>query len=125
MPVAKLLGSNTSDEMKSEEGNDSLDTLIRAVGKQEPLFPFSRTADSPTQWIQLLHPFEQQGINKLSCLPNVIYIQVWRYYNRCREIIIIHILLKCCYELTRLPSFMCRFPWVAFVGSYEGSNAEM
>ncbi|KAK9060878.1 hypothetical protein SSX86_018058 [Deinandra increscens subsp. villosa] len=62
MPVAKLLGTSTPDTMKSDEGADSLDTFIRqAVGK-EPLFSFSRTADSPTQWIQLLHTFEQPDL---------------------------------------------------------------
>ncbi|KAI3793017.1 hypothetical protein L1987_35629 [Smallanthus sonchifolius] len=48
--------------MKSDEGTDSLDTFIRqAVGK-EPLFSFSRTGDSPTQWIQLLHTFDQPDL---------------------------------------------------------------
>ncbi|KAK1409135.1 hypothetical protein QVD17_35660 [Tagetes erecta] len=62
MPVAKLLGTSTPDAMKSDEGNDSLDTFIRqAVGK-EPLFSFSRTGDSPTQWIQLLHTFDQPDL---------------------------------------------------------------
>nr|GEY37901.1 zinc finger, C2H2 [Tanacetum cinerariifolium] len=62
MPVAKLLGANTPDAMNSEEGNDSLDTFLRqAVGKQ-PLFSFSRTEDSPTQWIQLLHSFDQPDL---------------------------------------------------------------
>ncbi|MFS8013610.1 putative transcription factor C2H2 family [Helianthus anomalus] len=62
MPVAKLLGTSTPDAMKSDEGTDSLDTFIRqAVGK-EPLFSFSRTGDSPTQWIQLLHTFDQPDL---------------------------------------------------------------
>ncbi|KAK4431477.1 hypothetical protein Salat_0909800 [Sesamum alatum] len=59
MPAAKLCSSGTHNAMKSEEGNDSLDTFIRqAIGK-EPLLPFSRTADSPVQWIQLLHALDQ------------------------------------------------------------------
>ena len=71
MPVAKLLGTGVPDAMKSEEGTDSLDTFIRqAVGK-EPLFSFSRTGDSPVQWIQLLHALDQQGISKLSNHPKV------------------------------------------------------
>ncbi|XP_022764647.1 uncharacterized protein LOC111309872 isoform X4 [Durio zibethinus] len=46
--------------MKSEEPNDSLDTFIRqAIGK-EPFLSFSRAADSPFQWIQLLHALDQQ-----------------------------------------------------------------
>lgn len=62
MPVAKLLASSTPDAMKAEEGNDSLDTFIRqAVGK-EPFFSFSRTGDSPVQWIQLLHALDQQDL---------------------------------------------------------------
>ncbi|XP_076920441.1 uncharacterized protein LOC143581565 [Bidens hawaiensis] len=62
MPVAKLLGASNLDAMKSDEGTDSLDTFIRqAVGK-EPLFSFSRTGDSPTQWIQLLHTFDQPDL---------------------------------------------------------------
>lgn len=48
--------------MKSEEGNDSLDTIIRqAIGK-EPFLSFSRAGESPVQWIQLLHALDQQGI---------------------------------------------------------------
>ncbi|XP_059667108.1 uncharacterized protein LOC132312662 isoform X2 [Cornus florida] len=48
--------------MKSEEGNDSLDTIIRqAIGK-EPLLSFPRTGDSPVQWIQLLHALDQQDL---------------------------------------------------------------
>ncbi|XP_058205945.1 uncharacterized protein LOC131319613 isoform X1 [Rhododendron vialii] len=61
MPVAKLRGSSNPDAMKSEEGNDSLDTYVRqAVGK-EPFLSFSRTGDSPVQWIQLLHALDQQA----------------------------------------------------------------
>ncbi|KAK6155682.1 hypothetical protein DH2020_009930 [Rehmannia glutinosa] len=59
MPAAKL---GTLNAMKSEEGNDSLDTFIRqAIGK-EPLLPFTRTADSPVQWIQLLHALDQPDL---------------------------------------------------------------
>ncbi|XP_059304772.1 uncharacterized protein LOC132056541 isoform X1 [Lycium ferocissimum] len=60
MPVAKLSIGATPAAMKADEGNDSLDTLIRqAIGK-EPLFSFSRTGDGPVQWFQLLHGLEQQ-----------------------------------------------------------------
>ncbi|PWA93410.1 Zinc finger, C2H2 [Artemisia annua] len=60
MPVMKLLGTNSTDAMKVDDGCDSLGTFIRqAVGK-EPLFSLSRTGDSPLQWIQLLHDMDQQ-----------------------------------------------------------------
>ncbi|XP_015888857.1 uncharacterized protein LOC107423753 isoform X1 [Ziziphus jujuba] len=62
MPIAKLKASNTPDAMKSEDGNDSLDTIIRqAIGK-EPFLSFSRAGDSPVQWIQLLHALDQQEL---------------------------------------------------------------
>ncbi|KAE8650461.1 uncharacterized protein LOC101211090 [Cucumis sativus] len=62
MPVAKLKASNYPDVMKPEEGNDSLDTIIRqAIGK-EPFLSFSRAGESPVQWIQLLHALDQQEL---------------------------------------------------------------
>ncbi|KAL0304280.1 UNVERIFIED_CONTAM: hypothetical protein Sradi_6296100 [Sesamum radiatum] len=62
MPAAKLCSGGTHNAMKSEEGSDSLDTFIRqAIGK-EPLLPFSRNADSPVQWIQLLHALDQPDL---------------------------------------------------------------
>ncbi|KAI5347071.1 hypothetical protein L3X38_014950 [Prunus dulcis] len=61
MPIAKLKASNTLDAMKSEEGNDSLDTIIRQVAK-EPSISFSRAGDSPVPWIQLLHALDQQEL---------------------------------------------------------------
>ncbi|WOH06747.1 hypothetical protein DCAR_0626175 [Daucus carota subsp. sativus] len=62
MPIPRLSTSITSDVTKSVEGNDSLDTFIRqAVGK-EPYLSFSRTNDSPVQWIQLLHALDQQDL---------------------------------------------------------------
>lgn len=65
MPVARLKDSSTSDAMKSEDGNDSLDSFIRqAIGK-EPFLSFSRAGESPVQWIQLLHALDQQGTCKL------------------------------------------------------------
>jgi hypothetical protein len=55
MPVAKLKASNSPELMKSEEGNDPVDTIIRqAIGK-EPFLSFSRVRVNPVQWIQLLH----------------------------------------------------------------------
>ena len=65
MPVPKLKASSTPDVMKSEDGKDSLDTIIRqAIGK-EPFLSFSRAGESPVQWIQLLHALDQQGISNL------------------------------------------------------------
>ncbi|CAN0902795.1 hypothetical protein LINGRAHAP2_LOCUS22198 [Linum grandiflorum] len=60
MPVAKLKAANTTDVMKSEEGNDSLDTFIRQAMGKEPLLSFPRTNDNPVQWIQLLQALDQQ-----------------------------------------------------------------
>ncbi|XP_050385416.1 uncharacterized protein LOC126801956 [Argentina anserina] len=60
MPIAKLKTSNT-DAMKLEEGNDSLDTIIRQVAK-EPSISFSRVGDSAVPWIQLLHALDQQEL---------------------------------------------------------------
>ncbi|KAK4436289.1 hypothetical protein Salat_0792600 [Sesamum alatum] len=62
MPVAKLCTSEIVNAMKSEGGNDYLDTFIRqAIGK-EPLLPFPRTGNSPVQWIQLLHALDQPDL---------------------------------------------------------------
>ncbi|KAL5069847.1 hypothetical protein RYX36_020734 [Vicia faba] len=60
MPVAKLTASGTPNFMKPEDGNDSLDTLIRqAIGK-ESFLSYPRAGDRPAQWIQLFHALEQQ-----------------------------------------------------------------
>lgn len=64
MPVARLKDSCTSDAMKSEEGNDSLDNFIRQSIGKEPFLSFSRAGESPVQWIQLLHALDQQGTFK-------------------------------------------------------------
>ncbi|KAJ1391024.1 Zinc finger C2H2-type [Sesbania bispinosa] len=62
MPVAKLTASGTPNFMKTEDGNDSLDTIIKqAIGK-EPFLSFPRAGDSPVQWIQLLHALDQQEL---------------------------------------------------------------
>lgn len=72
MSVGKLRIGATPAAMKADEGNDSLDTLIRqAIGK-EPLFSFSRTGDGPVQWFQLLHGLEQQG-NKVTSKNGCIH----------------------------------------------------
>ncbi|CAN1751715.1 hypothetical protein LINPERHAP1_LOCUS4419 [Linum perenne] len=62
MPVAKLKAANTADAMKSEDGNDSLDTFIRQAMGKEPLLSFPRTNDNPVQWIQLLQALDQQQV---------------------------------------------------------------
>ncbi|ESW15434.1 hypothetical protein PHAVU_007G072400 [Phaseolus vulgaris] len=62
MPVAKLPASGTTGFTKTDDGNDSLDTIFRqAIGK-EPLLSFPRAGDSPVQWIQLLHALDQQEL---------------------------------------------------------------
>ncbi|XP_057734998.1 uncharacterized protein LOC130950499 [Arachis stenosperma] len=62
MPVAKLTASGSPDVMKTEDRNDSIDTIIRqAIGK-EPFLSFPRAGDSPVQWIQLLHALDQQEL---------------------------------------------------------------
>ncbi|GAB2294022.1 hypothetical protein Dimus_028238 [Dionaea muscipula] len=62
MAVARVKTSGSADLMKSEDGNDSVDTFIRqAVGK-EPFLSFTRAGDSPVQWIQLLHALDQQDV---------------------------------------------------------------
>ncbi|KAL8153487.1 hypothetical protein V2J09_011247, partial [Rumex salicifolius] len=54
--------SSATALIRPEQTNDSLDTFIRqAIGK-EPFLSFSRTGDSPIQWIQLLHALDQQDL---------------------------------------------------------------
>ncbi|TKY51318.1 hypothetical protein E2542_SST22829 [Spatholobus suberectus] len=55
MPVAKLTASGTPNFTKADDGNDSLDTVIRQAIGREPFLSFPRAGDSPVQWIQLLH----------------------------------------------------------------------
>ncbi|CAH9114812.1 unnamed protein product [Cuscuta epithymum] len=62
MPVAKLSTTSAPDAMRSDEGNNSLDTFIRqAIGK-EHLLSFSKTGDNPLQWVQLLHGIDQPDL---------------------------------------------------------------
>ncbi|KAF8040574.1 hypothetical protein BT93_B2720 [Corymbia citriodora subsp. variegata] len=64
MSVTKVKTSNALDGMKVEDGNDSLNTLIRqAIGK-EPLLSLPRSGDNPNpvQWIQLLHALDHQDL---------------------------------------------------------------
>lgn len=49
-------------ELVKQDGNDSLDMLIRrAVGK-DPFLSFPRPENSPVQLFQLLHTLERPGI---------------------------------------------------------------
>ncbi|RDY03653.1 hypothetical protein CR513_12745, partial [Mucuna pruriens] len=67
MPVAKLTASGTPNFTKTDDGNDSLDTIIRQAIGREPFLSFPRAGDSPVQWIQLLHDaLDQQGWPLLS-----------------------------------------------------------
>ncbi|CAI9775030.1 unnamed protein product [Fraxinus pennsylvanica] len=59
MAVAELSTGGALNAMKTEEGNDSVDTFIKQAIQKEPLLSFSRTGDSPVQWIQLLHALDQ------------------------------------------------------------------
>ncbi|KAL3630623.1 hypothetical protein CASFOL_023607 [Castilleja foliolosa] len=62
MPAAKLCTSGTLDAMKPEEGNDSLDTFIGQAIVKDPILPFTRTAESHVQWVQLLHALDQPDL---------------------------------------------------------------
>ncbi|XP_076945405.1 uncharacterized protein LOC143616472 [Bidens hawaiensis] len=68
MAVAKPLDTSTPEAMQSEEGTGSLDTFIRQAVGREPIFTLSRTGDSHTQWIQLLHTFDQNDLPGWSLL---------------------------------------------------------
>ncbi|KAI4324939.1 hypothetical protein MLD38_030380 [Melastoma candidum] len=45
---------------KTEEGNNTLNTLFRQTVSKEPLISLPRSGDSPVQWIQLLHALDHQ-----------------------------------------------------------------
>lgn len=60
MPVAKLSPS----PIKQNEGHDSLDNFIKQTVRKGPLHSYTGSADSPMQWIQLLHALDQQGNHK-------------------------------------------------------------
>ncbi|XP_028773222.1 uncharacterized protein LOC114730336 [Neltuma alba] len=62
MPVEKNKVFGTPDVMKAEDGNDSLDTIIRKAIGREPFLSFPRASDSPVQWMQLLHALDQQEL---------------------------------------------------------------
>lgn len=64
MPIPKLKAANTLDAMKTEEGNDSLDAIIRQTIGKGPLLSFSKAGDSSVQFMQLLHALEQQEISR-------------------------------------------------------------
>lgn len=71
MPVTTLKAYNSPELMKSEEGNDPVDSIIRQTIGKEPLLSFSKGGDSPVQWIQLLHALDQQGTCKFFSGSNV------------------------------------------------------
>ncbi|XP_041998951.1 uncharacterized protein LOC121748572 isoform X2 [Salvia splendens] len=84
MPATKLCSSGTLNAMKSEVGNDSLDTFIRqAVGK-EPLLPFPRTVDSSVPWIQLFQALDQPDLPSWPLLTPV-KVQMQRCKKCSRE----------------------------------------
>lgn len=68
--VNGCLQSN-SMELVKQDGNDSLDMLIRrAVGK-DPFLSFPRPESSPVQLFQLLHTLERPGNPLMShCLSS-------------------------------------------------------
>lgn len=81
MPVAKLTASGTPNVMKTEERNDSVDTIIRqAIGK-EPLLSFPRAGDNPVQWIQLLQALDQQGVIIILALEDSFPKAFWQYHE--------------------------------------------
>lgn len=61
MPVGTLSTGGALSSMIPEEGSDALDTLIKQAIGRDHLLPFSRTSDSPVQWIQLLNGLDQPG----------------------------------------------------------------
>ncbi|XP_010537173.1 PREDICTED: uncharacterized protein LOC104811971 isoform X2 [Tarenaya hassleriana] len=62
MAIAKSNPYNSMDLVK-QDGNDSLDMLIRrAVGK-EPFLSFPRPENNPVQLFQLLHAFDQPEVS--------------------------------------------------------------
>uniref|UniRef100_A0A2P2L1U1 C2H2-type domain-containing protein n=1 Tax=Rhizophora mucronata TaxID=61149 RepID=A0A2P2L1U1_RHIMU len=62
MPVTKLKTSSTTDVMKPDEGNDSLDSIIRqAIGKEPvPVLSVPRASKIPAQLIQVVQALDQQ-----------------------------------------------------------------
>ncbi|KAL3524292.1 hypothetical protein ACH5RR_017126 [Cinchona calisaya] len=62
MSVAKLSAGGTLDSMKSGDGNEPIDTSARQTVGKEPQLSFSRTGESPVQWIQLLNALDQQEL---------------------------------------------------------------
>ncbi|KAI4330882.1 hypothetical protein MLD38_029125 [Melastoma candidum] len=45
---------------QTEEGNNTFNTLFRQTVSKEPLISLPRSAESPVQWIQLLHALDHQ-----------------------------------------------------------------
>lgn len=61
MSIAKVKNSSVLNGMKLEEGNDSLNTLVRQAIGTEPFLSFPRSADSSIQWFQFLNSLDNQG----------------------------------------------------------------
>ncbi|KAL9250919.1 hypothetical protein AKJ16_DCAP04803, partial [Drosera capensis] len=63
MPANRVKTSAFGDLMKSEEGNNSIDTCVRqAIGK-DPFLSFTWAGDTPVQWFQLFNAFDQPDVS--------------------------------------------------------------
>lgn len=63
MPVAQpTAASGTLDVMKTEDGKDSVDTLVKQANGLEPVLYYPRIGESSVQWLQFLQALEQPGI---------------------------------------------------------------
>ncbi|XP_057424358.1 uncharacterized protein LOC130717959 [Lotus japonicus] len=60
MPVAQpTAASGTLDVMKTEDGKDSVDTLVKQANGLEPVLYYPRIGESSVQWLQFLQALEQ------------------------------------------------------------------
>lgn len=83
MPVTKLMTTGTIDSMRSNDGNEGVDTFVRQTIGKEPLLSFSRAGESSVQWIQLLHALDQQGTIEVFFMSTVNQMeQSWCIYLR-------------------------------------------
>ena len=64
MPAEKQRAFGTPDVMKAEDGNDSLEPVLRKAIGRDPFLPIPRATDNPVQWLNLIQALDpQQGIN--------------------------------------------------------------
>ncbi|KAL5567970.1 hypothetical protein UlMin_024545 [Ulmus minor] len=63
MPIPNLKATSTLDVTRSEDANDSLDTIIKQAIGREPMLSFSRTGNNSVQLMQLLHALDPQGLS--------------------------------------------------------------